>query len=99
MKSVLFLTFCLCAAAPLAARADEPKIAYVDMQQVLNNVEEGRAAKDRLKKEFESKQKKLDALQNELKGKKDEFDKKAAMMKDDVRQQKQEELQKSFVEL
>ena len=81
------------------ARADEMKIGYVDMARALNEVEEGKAAKAKLKADFDGKQKKLDEMQNELKAAKDDFEKKAAMMKPEAKQAKQEELQKKFVEL
>lgn len=51
------------------------KLAIVDFQKALNSVEEGKAAKEKLKKEFEAKQKeldsrkqKLDKLQTEIEG-------------------------------
>jgi outer membrane protein len=81
------------------AYADDMKIGYVDMARALNDVEEGKAAKAKLKADFDGKQKKLDEMQNELKAAKEDFEKKAAMMKADAKQAKQEELQKKFVEL
>jgi outer membrane protein len=82
-----------------ATRADEMKVGYVDMARALNEVEEGKAAKAKLKADFDGKQKKLDEMQNELKAAKEDFEKKAAMMKPDAKQAKQEELQKKFIEL
>jgi outer membrane protein len=81
------------------AKADEMKIGYVDMARCLNDVEEGKAAKAKLKADFDGKQKKLDDMQNELKAAKDDFDKKSGMMKPDAKQAKQEELQRKFVDL
>jgi outer membrane protein len=75
------------------------KIGYVDMARALNEVEDGKAAKAKLKADFDEKQKKLDKMQNDLKAKKDEFDKKAAMMNPEAKAQKQDELQRSFLEL
>ena len=85
-----------------AAHAAEPaqqKIGYVDMARALNDVDDGKAAKARLKSDFEGKQKKLDQMQTELKAKKDEFDKQSSMMKPEIKQQKQDELQRKFLEL
>ena len=42
------------------------KIAIVDMQRALNETEDGRAAKGKLKKLFEDRQKQLDKQQNDL---------------------------------
>lgn len=81
------------------AAAAEPKIAYVDMAKALNDVEDGKDAKARLKSDFDDKQKKLDKMQNELKTKKDEFESRSATMKPEVRQAKQEELQRQLYEL
>ncbi len=88
----------VCTALPARA-AEEPKIGYVDMARSLNEVEDGKSAKARLKTEFEAKQKKLDRMQTDLKSKKEDFEKRAGMMKADVRQQKQEELQREFMEV
>ncbi|MEE8409846.1 MAG: OmpH family outer membrane protein [Myxococcota bacterium] len=81
------------------ALGEELNIAYVDMGRALNEVEQGKAAKSKLKKEFAAKQKKLDELQNDLKKKQEEFEKRKAMMKESVRQEKLEELQRGFFEL
>ncbi len=75
------------------------KIGYVDMQRILNEVEDGARAKERLKKEFNEKQTQLDKKQEELKKKKDEYDKQSLVLKEDARRQKQQELQQDFIEL
>jgi outer membrane protein len=74
-------------------------IAYVDIARALNEVEEGKEAKAKLKTEFEAKQKKLDAMQSDLKEKKESFDKHAGMMKAENRINKQQELQQAFLEV
>jgi outer membrane protein len=84
-------------AAP--AHAADPKIGYVDVARALNQVEDGKTAKAKLKGDFDGKQKKLDKMQNGLKAKKEDFEKKRAMMKPEVRMQKQEELQREFLNL
>jgi len=81
------------------AVAAEKKIAYVNMARALNDVSEGKAAKAALKKEFESKQKKIDKLQKELKTKQQEFEKKSAVMMPAARQEKQQTLQREFMTL
>src|SRR6267142_2881682 len=52
------------ATARTASAAD--KIAYVDVQRVISEVEEGKAAKSRLRTELESKRAELDKKQKEL---------------------------------
>jgi outer membrane protein len=69
------------------------------MARALNDVADGKKAKEKLKAEFSSKQEKLDKMQKDLKGKKEAFDKQKTMMKPEVREQKEQELQKEFLEL
>ena len=94
-----------CSLAPLAllsafaasvASASDVKIGYVDLQKALTLTDEGKAAKDRLKKDFDAKQKKLDVAQEELKKKKESFDKQSALMSEDKRHEMELELQQDF---
>jgi len=81
------------------AQSGKIKIGYVDMQRVLNEVEDGAKAKDKLKREFNEKQAQLDKKQEELKKKKEDYDKQSLVLKEDARRQKQQELQQDFIEL
>src|SRR5512132_126665 len=82
----------------VAARA-EAKFGYVDLQRALGEVEEGKAAKARLEAMKEQKQKELDKAQDDLKKEKDVFDKQAATMTEQVRNEKGASLQKKLIEL
>ncbi|MGC8928360.1 MAG: OmpH family outer membrane protein [Myxococcota bacterium] len=85
---------------PVASYAQTKiKIGYVDMQRVLNEVEDGAKAKEKLKREFNEKQAQLDKKQEELKKKKEDYDKQSLVLKEDARRQKQQELQQDFIEL
>jgi outer membrane protein len=86
----------LVSAAP--ARA-EVKIGYVNLQRALNEVDEGRAAKARLKSEFEQKQKQLDDKQTEFQKLRTEFEKQVGVLSEDARKQREEDLNRRFVEL
>src|SRR5687768_8986136 len=77
----------------------EMKIGYVDLQRALNEVEEGKNAKAKLKKDFDGKQTMLDAKQEELKKMKGDLDKQALVLAEDKKRAKQEELQSKFFEL
>ena len=99
MRTALFVVLSLLPSSVLAAAAPELKVAYIDMAQALNEVEDGKAAKARLKADFDVKQKKLDEMQTQFKAKKEDFDKKSAMMKEDVRQAKREEIERDYLEL
>src|SRR5437879_5675620 len=72
------------------ARAEQ-KIAYVDLQRALEETDEGKKAKAKLKADFEKKQKELDARQDELKKIKQELDKQLPILKPDAAAQKQQE--------
>lgn len=91
----------LTASALFAARPAhaEAKIAYVDLQRALNEVEEGRGAKAALKKEFESKQKMLDDKKAEFEKLRGEYEKQASVMSEDSRKAKEADLQKKGGEL
>ena len=77
--------------AARVAHADD-KIAFVDLQRALEETNDGKAAKSRLKSDFDQKQKELDAKQEELKKMKEDFDKKSALMKDDAKQKMQQDM-------
>src|SRR5678815_5161318 len=84
--------------APVVALA-ETKYAFVDLQRALEETEDGKKAKAKLKSDFDRKQKELDEKQENLKKKKEAFDKKAQLMKPEALQKEQKELQDRFVEL
>ncbi len=84
-------------AKPLAARAD--KFAFVDMQRAMEETDDGKKAKAKLKSDFDRKQKELDEKQEELKKRKDAFDKKSSVMKPEALQAEQKDLQDRFVAL
>jgi len=77
----------------------ETKYAFVDLQRALEETEDGKKAKAKLKSDFDRKQKELDDKQEELKKMKEAFDKKAQLMKPEALQKEQKELQDRFVEL
>jgi len=67
------------ALSPAAARA-EVKLGYVNLQRALNEIDEGKAAKAQLKKDFDEKQKQLDQKTDDLKKALADFDKQAMVM-------------------
>jgi outer membrane protein len=86
------------ASVPAPARGEQ-KIAYVDMQRALNEIEEGKSAKAGLKREFDQKQKMLDekkAVFEKLRG---ELEKQAGVMSEQARKEKQAEVEKKGLEL
>jgi len=89
----------LAIAVPQAARAAEAKIGYVNLQQAVTEVEEGKAARDVLKKEFDQKQKTLDDKQNELKRMKEDLDKQMVVMSDEAKREKAMEFERKVNEM
>jgi len=86
------------AAAPAPARAQQ-KIAYVDLQRALNEVDEGKAAKEALKREFDQKQKLLDGKKQEFDKLRADLEKQGVVMSDEARRERQTELERKQIEL
>jgi len=86
-------------ALPFPAAAAGEKIGYVDLTRALNEIDEGKQVKKKLKREFDKKQKELDGKQNEVKAAKEEFDNLPPMVSEDVRRQKAQELQRQLYDL
>jgi len=83
---------------PAAALA-EAKLGYVNFQKALAELDEAKAAKARLEALKEQKQKDLDKAQDALKKDKETFDRQAATMTEQARNEKAEALQKRFIDL
>src|SRR5581483_3810982 len=64
--------------AVAAAAAAEVRVAVVDMQRALNECDAGKRAKEQVKSKFEK-------AQDQLKRERDEYDKKALVLKDEER--------------
>jgi outer membrane protein len=75
-----------------AAFAEDMKFGYVDMQRALNETEDGRKAKEKLKKDFDQKQKELDEQQAGLKKEIEDLDKKRTLLPADKVREKEAEL-------
>jgi len=86
------------AAAPTPARAEQ-KIAYVDLQRALNEIDEGKAAKASLKREFDQKQKLLDEKKSEFDRLRQDLEKQSVVMSDEARKEKQSDLERKGMEL
>ena len=84
--------------APTLAQADG-KYAIVDLQRALEETDDGKKAKAKLKSDFDRKQKELDDKQEELKKMKEALDKKASLMKPEALQKESKDFQDRFVEL
>jgi len=95
----LFAALLFSALLPRAVSAQATKIGVVDLQRAINETEDGRKSKDRLKKLFESRQTGLDKKQEDLKKLKEEIEKQQSLWTPEVRAQKIESYQKQLVDL
>lgn len=85
--------------APQRTEAQAVKIAVVDLQRAINETEDGRKSKDKLKKEFEKRQQGLNKKQEQLAKLKDELERQRGVLTQDAMQSKLESYQKQVVEL
>jgi outer membrane protein len=84
---------------PSLAAATELKVGYVDYQRILLEVEDGKAAKVRLQKWLESRQKEIDSEQEALRKEKETLEKQRSAMSEDAFVQKATDLQKKVYDL
>lgn len=75
------------------------RVAVVDLQEALNETDDGRQAKRRLKTLFRRRQKALDAAQNKLKQMAEDIEKQKAVLSREALQARMEEYQKALIEL
>ena len=82
------------------AAAQAPlKIATINIQEALNQVDQGKKAKEDLKKEFEARQKKLDLQQEELKKMQEDLEKKRLVLSQSDLKAKEEKFSQKYMEL
>src|SRR5438445_393612 len=93
-----FLFALALAVAARGAFAENMKIGYVDIQRAVQEVEEGKAARTRLQAELQQKRGDLEKKRADLEKMKADYDKQAPVLSDDAKRQRQEQLQKAFVD-
>jgi len=75
------------------AEAGEMKIGFVDLQRALNECDAGKGARKRFLGEMEAKQARLRKEKEALDGKREEFDKKAMVLREKERQSMEQQLE------
>lgn len=80
-----------------SARAEQ-KLAYVDFQRAIKEVEEGKAAGAALKRDFEEKQKQLNTRSEEVKRLQEDFQKQAALLTPEAKASKGAEIERKMME-
>jgi outer membrane protein len=99
MRTALRTTLLLTLALAPALAAAEQKVGVVDLQRALNEVDEGKAAKALLKKDFDEKQKQLDGKKAEFDKLQTDFEKQAVVMSDAAKKDKAADLERRAREL
>jgi outer membrane protein len=99
MRTSLAAAVLLAATALSGVARAEQKMAYVDLQRALLEVDEGKSAKGKLKAEFDKRQKTLDAEQDAVKKAKEDLDKRSMAMTDDAKRAKEQELMQKLGEV
>ncbi|MGB9712558.1 MAG: OmpH family outer membrane protein [Dissulfurimicrobium sp.] len=95
MLILFFGSICLVPSFSEAAEASAaPKIAVINMQKVVRESKVGRKATSQLNQQFEHLQKILQAKQDAIKAFKDDFEKKAPLMSEEARTEKELEYKK-----
>lgn len=79
-----------------AAVQAEEKIGYVDLQRALNESDPGRKAKEEFKVEVDKLQAKLKKQKDDIDGLKDQLEKKALVMKDEERNNAEEDYRRKL---
>jgi outer membrane protein len=77
----------------------EEKIALVSLQRALNEVEEGKRAKAKLKKDFDLKKKEIDTMKVDLETNSKGLEKEKLVLSQDALKQKTQGLQSKYIEL
>ena len=90
--------FLLATTAFAAAARAQLKLAYVDVQRAIQETEEGKAARGRLKSEFDLRRAQIDKKSADLEKMQQEYEKQAPVLSDDAKRKKQEEFQKALID-
>ena len=99
MRFVLLGLSALLFATPVLAKVNAVKIAYVDMQRALLEVEDGKKAKSTLEKMKKDRQGKLDVRQSELRKMQKDLESQKPFMKKELYEQKVMEFRQKLGEL
>ncbi len=100
MRSKLAIVVAALAVSLLAPKVyGDIKIAFVDLQRALNETEDGRRAKNQLKKLFDKRQTSLDKAQEGMKVLKEQLERDSKVLARDALAKRAEEYQKKFIEL
>ena len=98
-KIVIFALATMVLAGSATAVDAQVKIGVVDLQRAINETEDGRQAKRRLKKLFDERQKSLNAKQENLKVQKESLERQQEVLSEDALRKKVEKYQTDLMDL
>jgi outer membrane protein len=98
MRRTLFAASLFAAAAAASGARAQMKIGYVDVQRAIQESEEGKSARVRLKGEFEQRRAQIDKKSADLEKMQQEYEKQAPVLSDEAKKKKQEEFQKLLID-
>jgi outer membrane protein len=98
IRTALFATMLLSLLAR-PARAEDVKIAVVDVQRAIAESDDGKKALAAFKKEFDKKQKELDEQQDEVRKAAEDLKKKSTLLPAETVRQKESEIQERVVKV
>ena len=82
-----------------ALAAKDFKVAYVDSNRILREVKDAKKAQGKLQADLAKSKQQVESMQENFIKQKEALDKKAPMMKPDVRQKKEAELQAAYIKI
>ncbi len=94
-----FALFATIVAGSASIASAQVKIGVVDLQRAINETEDGRQAKRRLKKLFDERQKSLNGKQESLKAQKESLERQQDVLSEDALKKKVEKYQADLMEL
>ncbi|HKC58839.1 MAG TPA: OmpH family outer membrane protein [Myxococcales bacterium] len=94
----LALSFVLASTAFATAARAQQKLAYVDVQRAIQETEEGKTARARLKGEFDQRKSQIDKKSADLEKMQQDYEKQLPVLSDDAKRKKQEEFQKALLD-
>jgi len=99
IRTALFGTILLSLLVVRPARAEEVKIAVVDVQRAIAESDDGKKALSAFKKDFDRKQKELDEQQDEVRKAAEDLKKKSTLLPAETLRQKEAEIQERIVKV
>lgn len=91
--AAILLAAGMLAGAVAPARAEQMRIAVVDLQRALNECDAGKRAKESVRGKFEKAQNELKKEREDLDRSREELEKRAALLKEDERRSRERELE------